>query len=357
MEVWNITRTLYKVSDFVSWQRNGSLQLSPSFQRRPVWSESAKSFLMDTIVRGLPIPIIFVREQSDLNTLEPIRQIVDGQQRIRTLLSYVDANSLKDWKPARDAFAIKKVHNKEMAGKDFADLSPELKQRILNYQFSVHILPTDTDDKQVLQIFARMNATGVKLNNQELRNASYFGEFKQSMYNLAYEQLTRWRKWNIFSENNIARMDEVDLTSDLVMMMIRGISEKTKATLDKCYEAHDDVFQEKTAIENRFQVCMDLIDDLIGKDLVHMEFHKKTLFYTLFCLVYDFYYDIGSSLLHMAKKRPPANLATKLRILNDKFYKKQAPEKILELTTRRTTIKSSRTQLFNYCKGICLESD
>lgn len=357
METWNITRTLYKVSDFVSWQRNGSLQLSPSFQRRAVWLKPAKSFLIDTIVRGLPIPIIFIREKSDVNTLEPTRQIVDGQQRIRTVLSYIDPNSLKDWKDTRDAFSIKKIHNKEMAGKGFADLSQELKRRILDYQFAVHILPTKTDDKQVLQIFARMNATGVKLNNQELRNASYFGEFKQSMYNLAYEQLERWREWGILSENNIARMDEVELTSDLAMMTIKGISEKTKTTLDNCYRAYDDTFRERAVVEKRFQFCMDLIDDLIGDDLINMEFRKKTLFYMLFCLVYDLYYNIGSPLSRVAKKIPPANLATKLRALDSEFHNKQAPETVLEFATRRTTIKASRKGLFEYAKRMCLGSE
>jgi hypothetical protein len=87
MKAWNINKTQYKVSDFISWQRSKSLVLSPSFQRRPVWKKSAKSYLMDTIVRGLPIPIIFLRErQTSLEQLEPRREVVDGQQRMRYAL-------------------------------------------------------------------------------------------------------------------------------------------------------------------------------------------------------------------------------------------------------------------------------
>ena len=66
----NITKTVYKVSDFLSWQRADSLSLSPSFQRRSVWPIAAKSFLIDTVVRGLPMPIIILREQTNLDTLE-----------------------------------------------------------------------------------------------------------------------------------------------------------------------------------------------------------------------------------------------------------------------------------------------
>ena len=59
-----------------------------------------------------------------------------------------------------------------------------------------------------------MNSTGVKLNAQELRNAEFFGEFKEVCYELATEQLNRWRHWGIFSPDRIARMMEVELTSE-----------------------------------------------------------------------------------------------------------------------------------------------
>src|SRR5687767_11913972 len=118
----NIAKTVYKVSDFISWQRNKSLVLSPSFQRRSVWPQAAKSLLIDTIVRGIPIPIIFLREKTDLNTLEPVREVVDGQQRLRTLIAYIDSKLLKDYDKEKDAFVVKKTHNPEIAGKSFGQL-------------------------------------------------------------------------------------------------------------------------------------------------------------------------------------------------------------------------------------------
>jgi hypothetical protein len=185
----NITKTVYKVGDFLSWQRAKFLVLSPSFQRRSVWPAAAKSFFIDTIARGHPIPIVFLREQTNLDTLEPFREVVDGQQRLRTLLTYIEPESLRDYDAERDAFEVKKTHNSELAGKTFKHLPADIRRRILGYEFSVHVLPSDTDDREVLQIFARMNATGVKLNDQELRNARFYGEFKKTSYSLAYEQL------------------------------------------------------------------------------------------------------------------------------------------------------------------------
>src|SRR4051794_5005724 len=156
-------RTGYRVSDFLTWQSNGSLQLNPNFQRRAVWKKKAKSFLIDTILRGLPMPGIFLRDlKSDLRALRPKRDVVDGQQRIRTILSFVDPSSLPDFDPERDEFTIDKAHNPGLAGKGFADLSPEEQQAILDYEFSVHSFAADTDDRDILQIFARMNSTGLK---------------------------------------------------------------------------------------------------------------------------------------------------------------------------------------------------
>src|SRR5258708_35858927 len=131
METIDITRTLYKVSDFLSWQKAGTLELSPVFQRRSVWSPGAKAYFIDTVARGLPVPIVFVRERTDLSTLESKREIVDGQQRLRTILGYVEPSCLKDYDPSRDAFQINAALNDELADKHFSQLAPDIQQRII----------------------------------------------------------------------------------------------------------------------------------------------------------------------------------------------------------------------------------
>lgn len=349
MQTWEINRTTYKVSDFVSWQRGKSLVLSPSFQRRPVWKPDAKSFLVDTVVRGLPIPVIFLREQgSNLKTLEPRREVVDGQQRIRTLLSYIDSSLLKDFKPERDFFVVKKNHNSELAGKTFKELPENLKGHILDYQFSVHVLPAKVDDREVLQIFARMNATGVKLNDQELRNAEFFGEFKTSMYEVASEQLPRWRKWAIFTEYNIARMEEVELVSEFAILMLRGLSGKTQTLLDNVYKEKDEAFPERAEVERRFRAVMDAIDDRFGEDMKSLEFRKKTLFYSLFAFAYDLMFGIGSNLKPVKAGLFSTKAARWAEDAGAKIAAKRAPERVLNATARRTTHPSSRKIILRY---------
>lgn len=268
MPISDTTRTVYRVSDFVSWQKAGTLNLSPSFQRRPVWKPGAKSYLIDTVLRGLPVPVIFLRElPADLERLEPTREVVDGQQRLRTILGYIDRALLPDFDAKRDEFVIKASHNRDLRNHRFDQLPTNLRQKILDYQFSVHVFPSDVDDRDILQIFARLNATGVKLNQQELRNADYFGEFKTTMYELAAEQLPRWRSWQIFSEDEIARMQEVELMSEFAILALDGLTAKSQKKIDDIYERFEEEFSLKDQIERRIHITFDTIDDYLAVDL------------------------------------------------------------------------------------------
>jgi len=65
----------YCIADFLEWNNNGLLELSPDFQRRTVWSEKAKSYLIDTIVRGRPIPKILISQK--LKSSRTVRIVVD----------------------------------------------------------------------------------------------------------------------------------------------------------------------------------------------------------------------------------------------------------------------------------------
>ncbi|MBJ7405938.1 MAG: DUF262 domain-containing protein [Bradyrhizobium sp.] len=354
-------RTLYRVSDFVGWQREGTLELNPNFQRRSVWKKGAKSFLIDTILRGYPVPIIFLRDKkTDLKTLKSKRDVVDGQQRIRTLLSFIDHSLLPDYDEQRDDFEINKTHNRELGGKRFHQLSMENRQRILDYQFSVHSFPTDTDDRMILQIFARMNATGVKLNSQELRNAEFFGEFKTSAYELATEQLYRWRDdWEVFNPDGIARMMEVEMASEFMMYIMTGVLEKKSATIDSFYKQFDATFADRQEVERRFRTVFDTIDDLL-RNGIHRFFSSRTMFFALFSAVYGIQFEgrpsspgrLKLSDIGRLSKDRPAPLTPEMtgRLIRNAtaIKNRQAPEAVLKARQSGTTDATNRRALINY---------
>ena len=349
---YQIQKGFYKVSDFISWQKSGQLVLSPEFQRRPVWKAGAKSYLIDTIHKRLPIPIIFIRDQrTDPDKIEPMREVVDGQQRIRTVISYIAPKLLKDFDPSRDVFNIKKTHNKELAGKSFKELDDDTKRAILDYEFSVHTLPSFVDDREVIQIFRRMNSTTYGLTKQELRNSEWFGEFKSAAYSLAAEQLERWRRWKTFTEQDIARMSEVEHTSECLILIISGkLSGKSSAKINKFYKDYDNKLRERKEIENKFRTVMDFIDSHFQTSPGVFVLCKKKTLYTFFAFIYDLLFGLDQLKAGSLKKPKVISrrIISKIVEANDMISNRTAPSPVLESTDRRTTNPKERTILFRF---------
>ena len=87
--------------------------------------------------RKTPIPIIFIRDRGiNKKTFEPIREVIDGQQRLRTIISFISSELLEDYNATIDDFTVKKTHNKDLAGVKYVDLADEFQDRILNYEFN-----------------------------------------------------------------------------------------------------------------------------------------------------------------------------------------------------------------------------
>ena len=179
----NFDSRTYSINDFLEWEDKKQLELSPKFQRRSVWTDTARSYLMDTIVRGKPIPKIFIRQKINPQTRVSIREVVDGQQRLRTILSYL-----------HDGFQISKRHNAQYGGLFFSQLNQvdaEIQTNILNYELSVDLL-VNMPDPEVLDVFGRLNSYAVVLNEQEKINAQHFGPFKTLADSIAHTLNDFW---------------------------------------------------------------------------------------------------------------------------------------------------------------------
>ena len=59
-----LNSTRRSVTWFKQAQDRNQLVMRPPLQRRPVWTESQQSFLIDTILRGYPIPELYLQEES-----------------------------------------------------------------------------------------------------------------------------------------------------------------------------------------------------------------------------------------------------------------------------------------------------
>ena len=274
----NFDSRTYSINDFLEWHERQQLELAPKFQRRDVWSQSARSYLMDTIIRGKPIPKIFLRQRTNPQTKQTVREVVDGQQRLRTIFNYLD-----------DGFRISKTHNTEFGLKAFSQLPAAVRRAILEYEISVDLL-LDAPDETVLDVFARINSYSVTLSKQELRHAKYFGEFRQAVYGLAIEYYKFWTENKILTDKQILRMTEAELTSDLLIAMAYGI--QSKKSIESYYRDNEQRFPKKQVLMNRFRENMDFIGNMMGDTLRTSNFRRHHLFYTLFCSTYHMLYGI-----------------------------------------------------------------
>jgi hypothetical protein len=288
------TKTVYTVSQFLEWQRSGILQLKPVFQRRSTWNSKAKSLLVDTVARGLPVPLVFLRQIQDLKTYRTILEVVDGQQRLRALLSFVDPVSLGDYNADRDGFMVRRIHNPALADRPFAALPDEVKSDILQYQISTEVFPPSTGDDVVLLIFSRLNSTGIDLNYQELRNARYFGAMKTIVYDIASRHVERWRSWKIFSDEDIAKMQDAEAVSEYLLVMMIGVDGKSQAKLNRAYRDYDDGLEGGDDWSRRFDDVLDAIAESVGELLPRTRIRRQVLFYSLFGAYYDHMFGLGS---------------------------------------------------------------
>jgi hypothetical protein len=272
----------YSVNDFLSWNDRDELVLQPKFQRRDVWSAKAKSHLIDTILRGLPIPIIFVRQNVDPRQRKTVREVVDGQQRLRAVISF-----------GKDEYSVLKSQNPAFGGKAFSHLPLDAQQKFLNYEFSV-VLLEEVSDADVLDIFARLNTYAQKLTPQELLNAKYFGEFKQAVYSLGFEHLEFWRQHGILQDKQIVRMAEAELTTEIFVVMLTGIQHR-RNKIESLYESKDDSFAEKTRATMEFKAVIDAITNCLGDSLKNTIFSRRVLFYSLFCAFYHVIFGIPNT--------------------------------------------------------------
>jgi hypothetical protein len=269
----------YSINDFVEWDKAGQLELNPRFQRRSVWTDKAKSFLIDTILRGKPIPKVFIRQRINVTTKTSSRDVVDGQQRLRTILSYI-----------KDGFVVSKPMHPEYGGLRFSQLPEEVQVQVLAYEVSVDLL-INLPDPEVLDIFSRLNSYAVVLNEQEKINADHFGPFKVLADNIGHKYYDYWSKEGILSTKSIMRMLEVNLVADLMIAMLEGI--KSKKQIKKYYDAYEVKFDyDVDELEAKFDAVVSKISDLYPEGLSDTEFRRPHIYYSLFTAVFHCLYGL-----------------------------------------------------------------
>jgi hypothetical protein len=273
----------FKINDLLGWSDRKELILSPKFQRRAVWKPKGKSYLIDSIINGFPLPPFFVREKLVLAERKTIREVIDGQQRIRAIMEFIAGD-----------FTISKIHNEVYSKLTFVELPNEIQERFLSYILTINVVGQITDGA-VYEMFSRLNSYSVPLNNPEKANALYTGVYKQKIDELAQKYQAYWLDNSIFSEARISRMLEIQMTAELIALMIKGLTNGNNIIYNKInglYKLYDDVFDEADKYIERFNDVLKHIDMFFGETLKETEYRRPPIFYSLFSALYDILYGL-----------------------------------------------------------------
>ncbi|WP_145551223.1 DUF262 domain-containing protein, partial [Yersinia intermedia] len=165
-----IAKDQYSVYELLRKEQQKRVVLAPDFQRNDVWERRDKSELVESVLMGIPVPLIYMFEDEN-----GVRQVVDGKQRITALKQFLNG----------DYRLTDLIMLSNLSGKNFCELDPLLQSRLEDYQIAVYVIQPPTPEKVKFSIFERVNRSGTKLNKQEMRHALYQGKATDLIQELA----------------------------------------------------------------------------------------------------------------------------------------------------------------------------
>lgn len=214
----------YPITDFLKWYEDGELKLNPKFQRGPVWQAPARTYLIDSILRGYPIPKLLIRTEVDRTIRRTVRDVVDGQQRLRTIIDF-----------ANNKFALG-PKAEEFQGLRYRDLSEEQQDAFLAYRLTTEQL-LNASDEDVLEVFVRINSYAIPVNDPELRNARYSNDFSSIIKSTISEVIPLW-DLGVVSQRDRVRMRDQSMIAELYGFLIEGVQEGDERSISRLYSRY-----------------------------------------------------------------------------------------------------------------------
>lgn len=171
--------TDWTVSVLANKYNKGQINLQPEYQREYVWilKPELPSRLIESLLLDIPVPPIYFAKMPDGKM-----EVIDGQQRLTTLVKFL-----------RGEFALQKLQRmSSLNGKKFADLSAPHQTKIEDAQIRSVTIDAGNNPGLRYEVFERLNRGSMALNEQEIRNCVYRGDFCDLLAKL--EKDPDWRK-------------------------------------------------------------------------------------------------------------------------------------------------------------------
>lgn len=279
-----------KIIELYKKVKSSQLNTSPDFQRKLVWKRQHKINFIGTILMKYPFPEIYKAPgKLDVESLELTDLIVDGQQRVSTIVTFIDGT---------DVFALENTKLK------FSNLSDEEKSDFLNYEVSIRYLK-NADREQIKEIFQRINNTEYSLNTMERLNAQW-GASELTCYGkqliekdlaidkelLVYKMpdkdrtgfLDFFHNVGIFTESDNNRMLSLQFILTLVSTLVKGEYFSRNHSTQGYIELYNDDFENAYEITEELGRVIEIIRKLELPENSYW-FNKSNIF-TLICELY-----------------------------------------------------------------------
>lgn len=159
------------VGEIISMYKEGDLDIHPEFQRFFRWTNSQKTRLIESFLLNFPVPPIFVYQRTD-----GIWDVVDGLQRVSTILQFVGIYKKEDGELMEPLVLEGTKLLPSMAGKKYTDEDSDKdfgdaeRRYFKKARLGVIILKKESDQTGQYEVFQRLNTGGTSLSSQEVRN-------------------------------------------------------------------------------------------------------------------------------------------------------------------------------------------
>ncbi|MFD2179516.1 DUF262 domain-containing protein [Veronia pacifica] len=174
------TQTIeYDLETIVKKIKRDVIKLNPDYQRNYRWSNEFSSRLIESLILNIPIPFIYISQDIDVDddTEDDISRysVIDGQQRLTAIYSFFN-----------NSYPLEKLDVlSQLNGCFYKDLPPFLIRRLEERSIRCLRIDSTADNQVKYDIFERLNSGSVKLEPQELRNATCRGPFRDLIKKLS----------------------------------------------------------------------------------------------------------------------------------------------------------------------------
>ncbi|MFQ4135296.1 DUF262 domain-containing protein [Nodosilinea sp. PGN35] len=317
-----------KVRELISLVKEGKLIPRPEFQRRLVWSRDDKNHFLDTVLRGYPFPeIYFADGDVDLETGEGTQLLVDGLQRVSTLIQYFDGD------PDLRLTTIK----------GYKELDQDGKRAFLQYDVAVRDLGSLSRD-EIIEVFRRLNATKYSLLDIEVNNAVYAGKLKSFCEDFA--QSSFFEQHKVFNALDYKRMGDLRFALSIVATMLQGYFNRDDA-FEELLSRYNDDFPVADVISARITDTIDFIEEC-GFPPKSRVWKKADLF-TLFSEI--------DRALHLSKLNlQPNETVESLEDFYQKVEESSLSEKTIHGIYYKAAIQASNDRINRVRRGLIVDN-